>query len=74
MSGIYASLRQAQIIILEILNVWMPVPLYLSGVVKIFAFPRSKSGIFDLILNPAVSGKHFETASINMILLLKQGF
>jgi hypothetical protein len=28
------------------------------------AFPRSKSGIFDLILNPAVSGKHFETASI----------
>jgi len=43
-------------------------------VVKIFAYPRSKSGIFDLILNPAVSGKHFETASINMILLLKQGF
>ena len=38
MSGIYASLRQAQIIILEILNVWMPVPLYLSGVVIIFAF------------------------------------
>jgi len=30
--------RQAQIIILEILNVWMPVPLYLSGVVIIFAF------------------------------------
>jgi hypothetical protein len=50
MSGIYASLRQAQIIILEILNVWMPVPLYLSGVVIIFTFPRSKSGIFDLIL------------------------
>jgi hypothetical protein len=38
MSGIYASLRQAQILILEILNVWMPVPLYLSGVVIIFAF------------------------------------
>ena len=38
MSGIYASLRQAQIIILEILNVWMPVPLYLAGVVIIFAF------------------------------------
>jgi hypothetical protein len=38
MSGIYASLRQAQILILEILNAWMPVPLYLSGVVKIFAF------------------------------------
>jgi hypothetical protein len=36
--GIYASLRQAQIVILEILNVWMPVPLYLSGVVIIFAF------------------------------------
>ena len=34
MSGIYASLRQAKILILEILNVWMPVPLYLSGVVK----------------------------------------
>jgi len=32
------SLRQAQIIILEILNVWMPVPLYLSGAVIIFAF------------------------------------
>jgi hypothetical protein len=30
--------RQAQIIIIEILNVWMPVPLYLSGVVIIFAF------------------------------------
>ena len=38
MSGIYASLRQAQIIILEILNGWMPVPLYLSGVVIILAF------------------------------------
>jgi len=52
----------------------MPVPLYLSGVFIIFAFlPRSKFGIFnplkvreifDLILNPAVSGKHFETASL----------
>ena len=41
--------RQAKIIILEILNVWMPVPLYLCGVVIILAFPRSKSGIFDLI-------------------------
>ena len=30
--------RQAQIIILEILNAWMPVPLYLSGVVITFAF------------------------------------
>jgi hypothetical protein len=38
MSGIYASLRQAQIIILEILNGWMPAPLYLSGVVIILAF------------------------------------
>ena len=37
MSGIYASLRQAQILTLEILNVWMPVSLYLSGVVIIFA-------------------------------------
>jgi len=64
MSGIC---QQAEILILEILNVWMPVPLYLSGVVKIFAFPRSKSGIFDLILNPAVSGKHFETASPELI-------
>ena len=49
--------------ILEILNVWMPVPMKI-GMVKIFAFPRSKSGIFDLTLNPAVSGKHFETASL----------
>ena len=62
-SGIYASLQQAHIIILKILNIWILVPLYLSRVVIIFAFPRSKSGIFDLILNPAVSGKHFETAS-----------
>jgi hypothetical protein len=38
LSGIYASLRQAQIIIVEILTVWMPVPLYLSGMVIIFAF------------------------------------
>jgi hypothetical protein len=38
LSGIYALLRQAQISILEILNVWMPVPLYLRGVVKIFGF------------------------------------
>jgi len=38
LSGIYALLRQAQILILEIRNVWMPAPLYLSGVVKIFAF------------------------------------
>jgi hypothetical protein len=37
------------------LNVWMPVPLYLSGVVIIFAFPLSKSGIFDLILGENIS-------------------
>ena len=42
MSGIYASLRQAQTITLETLKVWMPVPLYLSGVVIIFAFPSLK--------------------------------
>jgi len=30
--------RQTQILILEILNVWMLVPLYLSGAVKIFVF------------------------------------
>jgi hypothetical protein len=36
---------QAQIIILEILNVWMPVPLYLSGVVIIF-------DLLDLGKNP----------------------
>ena len=29
---------QTQIPILEIFNIWMPVPLYLSGVVEIFAF------------------------------------
>jgi len=51
-------LRQAQILILEILNVWMPVPLYLSGVVN-----PAMAGSPSLILNPAVSGKHFETAS-----------
>ena len=28
-----------------------------------FASTGSKAGIFDLILNPAVSGKRFETAS-----------
>jgi hypothetical protein len=38
MGGIYASLRQAQILVREILKVWMPVPLYLSGVVEILAF------------------------------------
>ena len=32
------SQRQTQIIILEILNGWMPVPLYLSGMVIIFVF------------------------------------
>jgi len=40
--------------------VWMPVPLYLSGVVEIFAFPRSKSGIFDLTLNKI---EHFSKVS-----------
>jgi hypothetical protein len=38
----------------------MPVPFYLSGVVIIFAFPRSKSGIFDLILEKI---SHSQTAS-----------
>ena len=51
MSGTYASLRQDQILTLEILNVWMPVPLYLSGVVNPAMAgspsPRSKSGIFN---------------------------
>ncbi len=45
----------------------MPVPLYLSGVVNPDtwdAFPGSKFGIFDLILNPAVSGKHFSKVSL----------
>ena len=46
------SLRQAQIIILEILQC---IP-----VVIIFAFPRSKSGIFDLILEKI---SHSQTAS-----------
>jgi hypothetical protein len=55
MSGIYASLRQAQIIILEILNVWMPVPLYLSGVVIIFAFLDLGKNI-SLSANPLVEG------------------
>jgi len=31
-------LRQAQISIFEILNTWMFIPLYLSGVVEIIAF------------------------------------
>jgi len=31
MGGIYASLRQAQILILKILNVWMPVPMGFSS-------------------------------------------
>jgi len=52
MSGIC---QQAQILILEILNVF----LWLK-------FSPS------LILNPAVSGKHFETAS-NLMNLLKDG-
>ena len=64
LSGIYASPRQAQILTrlrrinLERLNGWMPVPLYLSGVVN-----PAVAGSSSLILNPAVSGKHFETTS-----------
>ena len=54
-------LRQAQILILEILNVWMPVPLYLSGVVN-----PATAGSPSLILNPTLSGKHFETASTKL--------
>jgi hypothetical protein len=46
MSGIYASLRQAQVLILKILNVWMPVPLYLSGAVN-----PADSGTPSLILH-----------------------
>ena len=57
MSGIYASLRQVQILVLEIVNkVWMPVPLYLSGMAN-----PDYNGTPSLILNPAISGKHFET-------------
>ncbi len=37
----------------------MPVPLYLSG-----GGNPAMAGSPSLILNPAVSGKHFETASI----------
>ena len=54
--------QQAQILILEILNVWMPVPLYLGGVVN-----PDMSELPSLILNPAVSGKHFETVSNSVI-------
>ena len=46
-------LRQTQIIILEILQCIPACPVGLADrtrVVIIFAFPRSKSGIFDLIL------------------------
>ena len=39
-------------------NVWMPVPLYLSGMVN-----PAMAGAPSLILNPAVSGKHFKTIS-----------
>ena len=38
----------------------MPVGVYLGGVVIIFAFPRSKSGIFDLIFEKT---SHSQTAS-----------
>ena len=47
--------RQAQIITLEILNVWMPVPLYLSGVVMIFAFPPLKVRDFQPAQSPGSS-------------------
>jgi hypothetical protein len=46
---------------LEILNVGMSVPLYLTGVVRIFVFSRSKSGGFDLTLN---KNKHFSKVSM----------
>ncbi len=60
MSGIYASLRQAQIIILEILDAWMPVPLNLSGVVIVFAFPplKVRNLRLDLEKNPYFSFRH----------------
>ena len=46
----------------------MPVPLYLSGVVKIFVFPRSKSGIFDLNLHKIE--RFSKVSRYGMILLL----
>ena len=51
--------HQAQIIILEILQCIPAFPVkckaYFSGVVIILAFPRSKSGIFDLIIKKTIS-------------------
>jgi len=49
----------------------MPVPLYLSGVVIIFAFPRSKSGIFDLILEKIPS---FRSDTTYVCWFLKQEY
>jgi len=66
MSGIYASLRQAQIIILEILTVWMPVPLYLSGVVIILAF-------LDLGKNSWFSFRHYLQELVRYIHLYPLG-
>jgi hypothetical protein len=60
LGGIYASLRQAQIIILEILNVWMPVPLYLSGVVNPAFFDLGKNISFsDSLLDFLVPGDFY---------------
>jgi len=42
-------------IVLKILNVWMPVPLYLSGVVIIFAFPPLKVRDLRLDLGKNIS-------------------
>ncbi len=54
-SDLFLAGRQAQILILEILNV----------------FPCLKFSP-SLILNPAVSGKHFKTASIYRTFLYKK--
>jgi hypothetical protein len=64
MSGIYASLRQAQISILEIFYIFTPrafttLHLWLIRLRRI-AFPRSKSGIFDLNSN---KNYHFSKVS-----------
>ena len=56
MSGIYASLRQAQILIrLRRVNP--------RNTQCIHVVNPDMAGSHSLILNPAVSGKHFETAS-----------
>jgi hypothetical protein len=57
-SYLFHSPQQAQIIILEILNVWMPAPLFLSGVVIISTVLDLKNNISFSDSRIGISASH----------------